>query len=125
MNAAKGVVTTQLNSFLSSGLRSDMFYQSERDEIMVSMILSSLTITCVLIVIVVAILLDPYAGLFCGMCVGLVDLSVLGIMTAKGASMSIMMFIVLAMAVGMCVDYIMHITHVILREFHFGVEPHE
>eukprot|EP00927_Polykrikos_kofoidii_P031047 TRINITY_DN26711_c0_g1_i1.p1 TRINITY_DN26711_c0_g1~~TRINITY_DN26711_c0_g1_i1.p1 ORF type:complete len:896 (+),score=89.74 TRINITY_DN26711_c0_g1_i1:1-2688(+) len=101
------------------------FIHSERDDRILDMLLVSLASTCAVIAGMLMILVGPLVGIFVGTCIGLLDLSLLGLLVGAGWHLDTVVFLNISMVVGMCVDYIVHAVQSISQHLRSGMEPRE
>lgn len=123
-NALKRIVSENkgpLDAFINSYL----FKEAERDEQIEEVLYFSLSLTCTAVVAILMVFLDVFIGIFVGVSIMLVDVCVLGTLTALGAPLTVVTFLNLTMVIGMCIDYIVHSAHGILHELRAGLAPDE
>ncbi|GMH56411.1 hypothetical protein TrRE_jg10484 [Triparma retinervis] len=89
----------------------EQFLYAMTDSVMYNYILSNLKLTLSLVFVVMIVFTDNVSSFFITGMVFMIDLDLLGIMYLWGVNISSVSFVCLAMSVGLCVDYCVHIGH--------------
>jgi len=96
---------------------SGQFPSADRDAIMTNMIIQNLTYAAIGVTGVLFLLCHPGLVILIFFSIVMIDVDLLGLMAAWGVVLDISAFIVLAMAIGLSVDYVVHIGHAYMRQF--------
>jgi predicted RND superfamily exporter protein len=94
---------------------------SDRDEQMPESIVRNLSLAAIGVTGSLLLLIHPSLVLLIGGCIVLIDIDVMGVMALWGQPLDVSSFVVLAMAIGLSVDYVVHIAfHLMLQSQHLS-----
>merc|ERR1711907_491404 len=92
------------------------FLYGDRDDMMWRLVIQTLIIAAVAVLAMLAIFISFRDVLLIAVCIGCVDCSMMGMMAVWNVPMDAASFICLAMAIGLSVDYVVHLSHAVASE---------
>ncbi|PPS98006.1 Niemann-Pick type C1 disease protein/ patched like cholesterol transporter of the SecD family wiht sterol-sensing domain [Cryptosporidium hominis] len=124
MNRLSNLIETVFEKdFPGTYIYSDWFLEAERDLNIFYIVWKLLLYITLGVSIMLCIIQNPLTGIFIGLVVGGINITVILIMYITGLIFDIVAFMVLATAVSFSIEYIVHITHLfLLTKRNSGVE---
>lgn len=115
MNRLANLIETVFEKdFPGTYIYSDWFVEAERDMNILHIVWKLLLYITLGVSIMLCIIQNPLTGIFIGLVVGGINITVILIMYITGLIFDIVAFMVLATAVSFSIEYIVHITHLFL-----------
>jgi len=89
----------------------DIMRAAERDERMKKIVYSNLGIACLAVCGVIALVLNPFVGIYMGFLVVCLDAMVVAMLIVYNATLDLVSYVCLALTIGLVVDYSTHTAH--------------
>mmetsp|Transcript_6739 Transcript_6739/g.16594 ORF Transcript_6739/g.16594 Transcript_6739/m.16594 type:complete len:882 (+) Transcript_6739:190-2835(+) len=90
---------------------------AETDTVIWELTLTNMGVALLAILVLMLIFAPPIIAMWITVCVALIDLDLLGIMVALGVPLNTVSFVNLVMAIGLSVDYCVHVAHAFDHEW--------